>query len=63
MIPKKLVPGLDPGMETGFRVRSCASIIHDPEKLVPGLDPGMAIGMAKSGMIGLPTRRDGASCR
>jgi hypothetical protein len=25
MIPKMPVPGLDPGMETGFRIRSCSN--------------------------------------
>jgi hypothetical protein len=40
MIPKKLAPGLDPGVGTGFRKRSCSSKEHDAEKACPGLDPG-----------------------
>jgi hypothetical protein len=35
MIPKKPAPGLDPGVETGFRNRSCSNKQHDPEKWEP----------------------------
>jgi hypothetical protein len=33
MIPKRLAPGLDPGVGTGFRKRSCSN-----KKLEPGSD-------------------------
>jgi hypothetical protein len=37
MILKKPAPGLDPGVGTGFQIRSCSNkkLEHDPEKWEP----------------------------
>jgi hypothetical protein len=48
MIPKKPVPGLDPGMETGFRKRSCSSII--PELDFDSIGTGKASRRGRSGV-------------